>query len=164
MGRFIGIDPGATQSAVILLDDQETIEERFIKPNREVLKWVYTAQADMLIIEVMDGYGQICGKEIFETNEWAGRFIQIWEGPDPDYYRNYERVTRRKIKIDICGVSSAKDTNVRHAILDKYPATGGGKTPQIGTKKQQGPLYGIGKDMWAALAVVTYYTNKIYNR
>lgn len=45
------------------------------------------------------------------------------------------------------------DAAVRRAIIDRFPATGGGKTPQIGTKDQPGPLYGVSGDMWAALAV-----------
>lgn len=45
------------------------------------------------------------------------------------------------------------DTEVRRALIDRFPATGGGKTPQIGTKAEPGPLYGVSKDMWAALAV-----------
>ena len=53
----------------------------------------------------------------------------------------------------LCGNNSAKDSNVRQALIDRFPRSGGGKTPQIGTKGDPGPLYGIKKDEWAALGV-----------
>jgi hypothetical protein len=73
-------------------------------------------------------------------------------------------VPRRYVKIALCGKTTFRDPttgslkgigdkHVRQAILDRFPGTGGGKTPQIGTKKQPGPLYGVKGHMWAALAV-----------
>ena len=53
----------------------------------------------------------------------------------------------------LCKNNRAKDGNVRQAILDRYPATGGGKNPQVGTKKAPGPLYGVSGHAWQALAV-----------
>ena len=39
------------------------------------------------------------------------------------------------------------------ALLDLFPRTGGGATPQIGTKGKPGPLYGVSSHAWAALGV-----------
>lgn len=39
------------------------------------------------------------------------------------------------------------------ALLDLFPRTGGGATPQIGTKAKPGPLYGVSSHAWAALGV-----------
>ena len=60
----------------------------------------------------------------------------------------------------LCNSVRAKDSNVRQALLDRFPATGGGKTPQIGTKSKPGPLYGFSKDMWAALGVALTFANR----
>lgn len=43
--------------------------------------------------------------------------------------------------------------DVRKALLDLFPRTGGGATPQVGTKAKPGPLYGISTHAWAALGV-----------
>ena len=45
------------------------------------------------------------------------------------------------------------DPNVRQAIIDLFPPTGGGKCAQIGTKGQPGPLYGVSSHAWPALGV-----------
>ena len=45
-----------------------------------------------------------------------------------------------------------------------YPASGGGKNPQVGTKSQPGPLFGFKADIWAALGVGVTYANKIEQR
>ena len=65
----------------------------------------------------------------------------------------YHELTRVKVKSALCHSAKATDANVRAALIDLYPATGGGKVPQIGVKSQPGPLYGIKADLWAALAV-----------
>jgi hypothetical protein len=51
------------------------------------------------------------------------------------------------------GNQRAKDPNIRQALLDIFPGTGGGATPQIGTKAKPGPLYGVTSHAWSALAV-----------
>ena len=70
-------------------------------------------------------------------------------------------VSRSGAKMHVCGVSNAKDSNIRRALLDMYPRTGGGKEPAVGIKKQKGPLYGMANDMWAALAVGVTYRDTI---
>jgi len=101
-----------------------------------------------LAIEMIASYGMAVGREVFETCVWIGRFQQAWHTPD-----GVKLVYRRDVKMQLCGSPKAKDANIRQALLDMFPATGGGKTPQIGTKAQPGPLYGITSHAWAALAV-----------
>ena len=61
------------------------------------------------------------------------------------------------MKLCLCNSARAKDANIRAALLDRYEPTGGGKTPQVGTMSQPGPLFGFSADMWATLAVgITY--------
>jgi hypothetical protein len=88
------------------------------------------------------------GKETFETCVWIGRFIA--ELPE---YVEVRRVYRKDVKSVLCGSMKAKDGNVRQALIDRFPATGTGKTPQIGINAGQGPLYGVKSHLWAALGV-----------
>ena len=37
----------------------------------------------------------------------------------------------------------SEDAKRCRALIDRFPRLGGGKTPQIGTKAQPGPLYGL---------------------
>jgi hypothetical protein len=89
---------------------------------------------------------------VFETAEWSGRIREIC-GQHYQFWISTYRVYRRDVKLHLCGNPRAKDSNIRQAIIDRYPATGGGKVPQIGTTKEQGPLFGFSKDRWAALGV-----------
>ncbi|MNY62967.1 hypothetical protein D3C86_1998680 [compost metagenome] len=65
------------------------------------------------------------------------------------------------MKLHLCKTPRAKDANVRQALLDMFPRTGGGKTPQIGTKAQPGPLFGVSSHAWAALGVAVTAAHQI---
>jgi hypothetical protein len=152
-GMILGIDPGPKQTALVLVDHQ-MIPAAFAKvPNESIVEFFFQLDffPDLVGIECVACYGMAVGAEVFETAEWCGR---IWEIVNrhlahPLIYRVY----RKQVKTTLCGTTKAKDSNIRQALIDLYPATGGGKVPQIGTKKEQGPLYGMHSDLWAALAV-----------
>ena len=107
---------------------------------------------DYLVIEKIVSYGQAIGQSTIDTIQWIGRFIQQflahWRCP-----HGARLIYRKDVKEYLCRSLRAKDAHIRQAIIDRYPATGGGKTPQIGTKKDPGPLYGIKSHLWSALAV-----------
>ena len=48
----------------------------------------------------------------------------------------------------------AAGARTRHALIDRF----GGKDAAIGRKAAPGPLYGISRDMWSALAIAVTYT------
>ena len=154
--RILAIDPGNEKSAYVIYDtcltdlidnrEKRDVRKFGIYPNEDMLSIASTVSADCLAIEMIACYGMPVGRTVFETCVWIGRFIEAW-GHD------FEYVYRKDVKMHLCNSTRAKDGNVRQAIIDRYAATGGGKTPQIGTKKQQGPLYGVSKDVWAALGV-----------
>jgi len=151
---ILAIDPGSENSAWVVYEDAEhrtLIVDFGIFNNEDLLLWMlkkeFEVAADFLAIEMVQSFGMPVGKTVFETCVWIGRFIQAWGG------ENYEKIYRIDVKMHLCKNTRAKDGNIRQAIIDRYPATGGGKTPQIGTKAKPGPLYGVSKDIWAALAV-----------
>ncbi len=147
METILAIDPGTTRSGWSLLSNGVVIASGKTA-NDTMLVMVMTSVADTLAIEMVEGRGMQVGKETFETCVWIGRFMQAWRYPD-----NVQLVYRRTVKKFLCGNITANDSNVRRAILDCFPGTGGGATPQIGTKSQPGPLYGVTADAWAALGV-----------
>jgi hypothetical protein len=151
--RILAIDPGSTQSAWLVLDDglplRHGIDEnalllsRLRYPDPEVLGAV-----DVVVVEWMTPRGMPTSAEEFETLFWIGRFAEAVEVQGHDV----ERLPRRTVKLELCGSAKAKDANVRQVLLDRF----GGSTAK-GTKAAPGPLYGVSRDVWAALAVAVAY-------
>lgn len=143
----LAIDPGTTESGWVRFCNDHVIDAG-VYDNDDMLDMVAAGGYDDLAIEMIASYGMAVGREVFETCVWIGRFLQA--SKDPAAVR---LVYRRDVKLHLCGTSKAKDPNVRQAVLDLFPRLGGGKTPQIGTKAQPGPLYGVTSHAWSALAV-----------
>ena len=152
--RLIALDPGPTETGYVMIRDT-TIIKSGVEDNR--LIYDLMNGADYLdatcAIEMISSYGMAVGAEVFETCVWVGRFIEQFQVSTLVY--------RKDVKLYLCGTARAKDANVRQAILDLYPKTGGGTTPQIGTKKNPGPLYGVKSHAMAALAVALTYANSV---
>lgn len=143
----LAIDPGTTESGYVFFDGGK-VSGSGVAPNDRMLGMIKDGGPDVLAIEMIASYGMPVGREVFETCVWIGRFTQAWHSPD-----DVQLVYRRDVKLHLCGTSKAKDPNVRQAILDLFPRSGGGATPQIGTKKQPGPLFGVSTHAWPALGV-----------
>jgi hypothetical protein len=144
---ILAIDPGTAQSGYCIYEGGR-VRESGVLPNAEMLTRVQQWPTSRLCIEMIASYGMAVGREVFETCVWIGRFQQAWREPAA-----VELVYRKDVKLHLCGTTKAKDPNVRQALLDLFPRTGGGKTPQIGTKGQPGPLYGVSSHAWPALGV-----------
>lgn len=154
--RILAIDPGSEKSAYVLFDEGQ-IRDFGILLNKDMLRYIQEVYGCRLAIEMIACYGMPVGKTVFETCVWIGRFVQEFDRSE----KLFDFVYRREVKMYLCNSMKAKDSNIRQAILDLYPPTGGGKIPQIGTKTQPGPLYGISKDVWAALGVaITFNKTK----
>lgn len=153
MTRILAIDPGSDQSAWLRLRDDGRPESFGIEPNDELL-WMLRQRsshgtipgADVVVIEQIESYGMAVGREVFATVHWAGRFT---EAADPIPVIQMPRLAVKKA---ICHNAHAKDPNIRQALLDRF----GGSAAQ-GTKKAPGPLYGISKDVWSALAIAVTF-------
>ena len=150
----LAIDPGPEQSAWLIHDSRtDQISYHGIEHNELVVDrlrddaflWGYV---DRVSIEKVESFGMAVGAEVFETVFWSGRFAEA--------ARNLvlERVTRRAVKLHLCGSARAKDTNIRQALIDRY-----GGPAAIGKKATPGPLFGISKDVWSALAVAVTATD-----
>ena len=150
MTIILAIDPGTTQSGWVRTRDGMVMDSG-IEDNDAMLAIVKRGHAAMLAIEMIASYGMAVGREVFETCVWVGRYQQAWLAwHDPQTVR---LIYRRDVKLHLCGSPRANDANIRQALIDRYPSTGGGARPQIGTKGKPGPLYGMGTHTWAALGV-----------
>lgn len=143
----LAIDPGPEQSAWLVHDSADGEIRSFGIWSNELLIGLFrdhslSDDVTRVAIEKVESFGMAVGAEVFETVFWSGRFA---EAARPLLV---ERIGRKAIKLHLCGSARAKDPNIRAALLDRY----GGRAA-IGVKAKAGPLYGISKDVWSALAV-----------
>lgn len=146
----LGIDPGCFQSAWVLFDG-ERVQAHFIESNEAVrdalLDGSHSYMADALVIEQIASYGMPVGREVFDTVFWAGRFYEAAR-----QYASQKTIAlmpRREVKLHLCQSARAKDAHVRQALLDRF----GGEKVAKGNKASPGPLHGLRKDEWQALAL-----------
>lgn len=145
--NVLAIDPGTTESGYMFLDSHRRPME-FGKTNNNAMRQTIWAECmagsiDLVVIEMVESYGQPVGRETFETVMWIGLFLSAVGTVD------YQLITRREVKRILCGRDTkVTDAVIRQRLIDIY-----GGSDAIGRKKNPGPLYGIVKDMWAALAV-----------
>lgn len=162
MGTILAIDPGNEKSGYVIVEHDGEEIRRVLdagkKCNNELLPMLernlYGNGYDVAI-EMIAGMGMTVGQEVFDTCVWIGRFWQtvLWQtGYAPT------RIYRREEKLDLCGSLSAKDANIRQALVDRY--TPGQPNFGKGTKKDPGFFYGFSADMWAAMAVAVTYFDK----
>jgi len=153
----LAIDPGTLRSAWLLWDGERPRafgiddNELLVRKLRFGMTPTGAHGADVVVIEKIESYGMAVGVDVFETVRWAARFEEA-SRPTPVVY-----LTRRAVKLNLCQSSRAKDANVRTALLDRF----GGKAVAVGTKRVPGPLYGISKDCWSALAIAVTYTDGV---
>jgi hypothetical protein len=150
---ILAIDPGNEKSAWVLYDAARArLVDYGITLNGGLASKLALKEisADYMACEMIASYGMAVGATVFETCVWIGRFIETWG-------RDHTLVYRKDVKMHLCNSMKAKDANIRQAVMDRY---GSSKEKAIGTKKNPGPLYGVSKDVWSALAIAITYSEK----
>lgn len=152
---IMAIDPGNRESAFVWIDADDM---RPIKAGKienadmyaEIARFAdfrYSPIHKTVVLERISSYGMAVGRDVFETAEWYGRFWREIEisSMNPKY------MYRRDVKALICGTPSAKDSNIRRALIDRFAKHDlkNGK----GTKKNPDWFYGFSADMWQAYAL-----------
>lgn len=177
------IDPGTEKSALVTFNDWLEVDG-FIMSNEGLLVTLrskaFRQVPAILAIERIEARGMAVGETTFETVHWAGRFMEAWETATGGLPVN--RITRRTIKVHLCGDTKAKDPNIRQALIDRFggsdairkakkcPSTrkdGHEACPRCagtGLLSSAGPLAGITSHMWAALAVAVTCADTLNNR
>jgi hypothetical protein len=144
---ILAIDPGSSQSAWLKYDG--TRPGSFGITANDVLAKALRSGGlpDVVVIEKIESYGMAVGAEVFDTVWWAGRFAEAASRVQ------VVMLPRRAVKLALCGDSRAKDANIRQALIDRFGGSGA-----VGRKAARGPLYGISRDVWSALAIAVTYT------
>lgn len=152
---ILAIDPGNVYSGWAVLND-ELRPVYFDKSENNVLldKLLHRdfAQSAHCAIEMVAHYGSgmPAGKTVFDTCVWIGRFWQASE-----YIPHRRLIYRREEKLQLCGNMRAKDANISQALRDRFG--------EKGTKAHPGWFYGVGKDVWTAIAVGVVYHDLYLN-
>lgn len=146
MTTILAIDPGSSRSAWLRFDGDR--HQGFgITANDVLVTDLRTGRLpDVVVIEKVESYGMAVGAEVFDTVWWAGRFAEA------AHQVPVVMLPRRAVKLAMCGDSRAKDANIRQALIDRF-----GGSAAIGRKTAPGPLYGISRDVWSALAIAVTY-------
>jgi hypothetical protein len=149
--KILAIDPGNEESAYVLMDEDYKPLEFGKVPNKDIFAVIGNSgmETEEVAIEMIASYGMAVGKEVFETCVWIGRFKQACAYM---FAKRVDYVYRKDVKINLCGQTKAKDSNIIQALKDRF----GGK----GTVKDKGWFYGFKKDIWQAYAVGVTYLDK----
>jgi len=144
--KIIAIDPGTTQSAFVIWDGVEIIDKD-IANNETLLKFArdWPVKPIPMIIEQIRCYGMPIGATTLDTVFWSGRFWEAWKGEK-------HLMPRLEVKKHLCHNGSAKDSNIRQALIDRFGPPG--------VKKSPGLLYGVKKDIWAAMAIAVTWMDQ----
>lgn len=141
------IDPGPERSGTVTLDAWGVVIGWGESENAALLPGFFElSNQECVVIEDFTPYGQRLGHESIATIKWIGAFrlaaaqagCVVKEIPRPD------------VKLHLCGIRTAKDADVRDALIHRY---GPGREKAIGRRATPGPLFGISGHCWSALAV-----------
>ena len=153
---ILAIDPGNIESAYSLINDHYEPLQFGKVGNEDMLDIIEDSLVDRVIIEMVASYGMAVGESVFETVFWIGRFyeasIREWVQCD--------RVYRKDVKMNLCGQTRAKDSNIRQALIDRFAKHDfkNGK----GIKGNPDWFHGFKADIWQSYAVgVTYIDSEL---
>jgi len=172
--KILTIDPGNEESAYVIYDTETKLPTEWgMKTNPEMRQHIcqiaVDAIAEQCVIEYTPPYTMTTqGGHSFVPNQVVltaielGRFIQVWEYHNDDG-DEAETLSRIEIKKHMLGRATGNDSHITQAILERY---GGTREQAVGRKASPGPLYGVKKDVWAALAVAITWseTNELSRR
>lgn len=150
---ILAIDPGNIESAYCIIEKKTYKPIEFGKiDNRQLLKKISLFKnIDCIVVEKVASYGMAVGKEVFDTCEWYGRFVQAY--CDANENSKIDYVFRKDVKINLCNSMKAKDSNIRQSLIDRFGV--------VGIKKNPGWFYGFKKDIWSAYAVGITYLDRL---
>ena len=158
-GYIFSIDPGDVQTAIVVLDVATYKPVVFVKSdNYKIYDFIFKNankySISVAAIEMVASYGMAVGRSVFETCVWIGRYTEYLRtmGIKVNY------IYRKDVKLNICGQTRAKDSNIRMALIDRF-AKFDFKTGK-GVKMKPDWFYGFKADVWQAYAVGVTWLDK----
>ena len=121
--QILCIDPGSRHTGSVILEPRDGDLPRLIDPWSsnpvDFMEWLRGDLPEPLegaVIEHVGHYGtgMSAGADVFETCILIGRIVEILR-PLP-----VEKVRRQSIKTQLCGRATAKGSNVRQALIDRW--------------------------------------------
>jgi hypothetical protein len=149
----LGIDPGPTESALCMIDDDYRPVYFTKCTNTQLLNWFGefdTLTEKRCVIEWISSYGMPVGEEVFDTCLWVGRFVEALSQLGIET----ELIKRQRVKVHHCHSAKAKDPNITQALVDRFAP--GQPNYGKGRKAEPGFFYGFYKDIWQAMALAVY--------
>lgn len=156
-GNVLAIDPGNLESGIVLIgaDYKPIMAKKALNEDLLEEMTLCIRDFDEVAIEMVASYGMPVGASVFETCVWIGRFEQRLR----DFGKKVTRIPRLRVKMNLCHKSTANDSNITQALVDRFAPNEPNKGK--GTKKAPGFFYGFKKDIWQAYALgVTYIDEK----
>lgn len=147
-----GIDPGPEESAFVLWDGKSVLKCGNMANSLLLFSLFdeiyFPEEPSYVAIEQIRGFGVIAGDNLFDTCFWSGRFFERWGE------KICRLVPRKKVVAHLCGTGArGGDRFVREALIARLGPPG--------TKKNQGPTWGIAGHCWAALGVAVTFADSI---
>ena len=143
--RLLAIDPGPEKSGYVVWESDRVKVCGHI--SNDILRGYIDDSWDTVAIEMIASYGMAVGAAVFNTCVEVGRFLERAKANKIDC----KLVYRKDVKLFVCRSMKAKDANIRQSLIDHIGA--------VGTKANQGPLYGVKSHAWAALAIAVTAAN-----
>ena len=143
--RLLAIDPGPEKSGYVVWESDRVVDCGH-EPN-DILRGYIDDSWDTVAIEMIASYGMAVGAAVFSTCVEVGRFLERAKANEIDC----RLVFRKDVKLFVCRSMKAKDANIRQSLIDHIGP--------VGTKANQGPLYGVRSHAWAALAIAVTAAN-----
>jgi hypothetical protein len=143
--RLLAIDPGPEKSGYVVWNSDRVTACGHL--TNDILRGYIDDQWDAVAIEMIASYGMAVGAAVFNTCVEVGRFLERAKANEIDC----SLVFRKDVKMFVCRSMKAKDKNIRQSLIDHIGP--------VGTKANQGPLYGVKSHAWAALAIAVTAAN-----
>mgnify|MGYP003138699373 CR=1 FL=1 len=152
---LLAIVPGPVKSGYVFFVDG-SIYVTDTEANKHIINAGYNPGT--VVIEWCNSMGRPVGQDVFHTCREIGRMRQAFVEYRDRYYKDeppaeIHLIQRNQVKLALTGRTvGVTDAVLRQRLIDLFPATGGGRVPQIGTKAERGPLYNVKGHAWQALA------------
>ena len=145
-------DPAPTASGFAILDSHTMLPIEFGKiPNAEIrdklLHYAAIMRNPVVVIESMMNMGGHVGKSVFDTCYFIGRLTELAESN----WAKVEYVTRRDEKMTLVGAMSAKDKDLRRALINHMAVFD--KVNGKGSKDKPDTFYKCSADAWSAIGI-----------
>ena len=144
--RLLAIDPGPEKSGYVVWEAGRVVLCGH-EGNDIIRSHINSDRCNAVAIEMIASYGMAVGAAVFNTCVEVGRFVER----SKTEHIACSLVFRKDVKLFVCRSMKAKDGNIRQSLIDHIGP--------VGTKANQGPLYGVKSHAWAALAIAVTAAN-----